>query len=323
MKTPRAFQSKRGFTLIELLVAMTITTVIVGVLVSVTAIAMDTWNRSRSELRASRQAKTMIDTMARDFESLVSRKGNTSEWLSVVTDADLANIGDNMKSTNAAKLVFFTAATDRYNGEIGVPTVDKGGDVSCVAYQLKYRDSINDTGTLKTFVLNRLLVNPDETFSGPLGKTDSNDPLKSLDRVFFGDPTNPTDSTFEVELAKPKNFLCENVFQFSVIFHVQVIDSTQAPPVTKYVPVKISSGGTSSFRILGTGIATLPVDAQVASGRVTAIEFSVTVLSDSGVEQAKKRTFTAGSGKTVEQVKAEFLAKNSYQYSKLVQLSSM
>jgi uncharacterized protein (TIGR02599 family) len=74
--------TRRGFTLMELMVAMAITTIIVTVLVSITSIALDTWNRSRSELRASRQAKGMIDSMARDFEALVTRRGNTNEWLS-------------------------------------------------------------------------------------------------------------------------------------------------------------------------------------------------------------------------------------------------
>ncbi|MDP4645929.1 MAG: type II secretion system GspH family protein, partial [Akkermansiaceae bacterium] len=75
MKTPSP-KARRGFTLIELLVAMAITTLIVTVLVSITSLALDTWNRSRSEIRASRQAKAMVDSMASDFESMVSRRGN-------------------------------------------------------------------------------------------------------------------------------------------------------------------------------------------------------------------------------------------------------
>ncbi|MEI8038730.1 MAG: type II secretion system protein, partial [Verrucomicrobiota bacterium] len=66
MTHQRSQTNPRGFTLIELLVAMVITTIIVSVLVSITSLAMDTWNRSRSELRAARQAKTMVDSMAND-----------------------------------------------------------------------------------------------------------------------------------------------------------------------------------------------------------------------------------------------------------------
>ena len=53
MKAPHLTR-RRGFTLMELMVAMAITTIIVTVLVSITSIALDTWNRSRTELRASR-----------------------------------------------------------------------------------------------------------------------------------------------------------------------------------------------------------------------------------------------------------------------------
>lgn len=81
MKTPFSPKRAKGFTLIELMVAMAITTVIVTVLVSITGIAIDTWQRGRAEIRASRQAKSMLDTMAKDFESLVSRRGNNFEWL--------------------------------------------------------------------------------------------------------------------------------------------------------------------------------------------------------------------------------------------------
>jgi len=57
----------KGFTILELMVAMTITAIIVGVLVTITGTAIDTWNRSRNELRAARQAEAMISAMSRDL----------------------------------------------------------------------------------------------------------------------------------------------------------------------------------------------------------------------------------------------------------------
>lgn len=319
MKTQQTSAIKRGFTLMELMVAMAITAIIVTVLVSITSMALDTWNRSRSELRAARQAKSMIDSMARDLESLVTRKGNTSEWLSAVVDPNLDDIGETGKaSTNASRLVFFSAATDRYNGQIGDASADKGGDVSCVAYQLQYRDPIDAAGAVKTFVLNRLLVNPDDTFDKLLGKTDSSPTTpKTLESVFNVD--------YATELSKPENFVCENIFQFSITFHVLVTDTTVTPPVQVNMPVTIgqtsSTKSTTVFRIQGTGIKTDITDtalaARIAAGRVTAMEVSVTVLTDSGVEQLKRRSFQN------DEDKAAFMAKNSYEYSKLVPLSSM
>ena len=52
------------------------------------------------------------------------------------------------------------------------------------------------------------------------------------------------------------------------------------------------------------------------AGRITAIEVSLTILTDSAVDQLRNRPFS-------DTQKAEFLAKNSYQYTKLVQIPSM
>lgn len=301
MKTQRTSSIKRGFTLMELMVAMAITTIIVTVLVSITSIALDTWNRSRSELRAARQAKGMIDTMARDFEALVTRKGNTNEWLSAVTETALPG-SSGLKSTNASKLIFFTAATDRYDGEIGVPTKDLGGDVSCVAYQLEYKDPLASSGSgFETFVLSRVLKNPDVTFNKLLGQPDLT--------VAF----NP----YATDFTDPRYFVCENIYQFTITFHVQVSDPTATPPLVN-VPVTMGKS-TKSFRVLGTGIVSDysgPRSTLLASGRLTAMEISATVISDFGVDQLKRRSFSGNQ-------QAEFLAKNSYQYTKLVQLPSM
>ncbi len=307
MKTQANLRAKRGFTLMELMVAMAITTIIVTVLVSITSIALDTWNRSRSELRASRQAKSMVDTMARDFEALVTRRGNTNDWLSAIAPTTMP--GDNLKSTNAAELIFFTAATDRYDGQIGVQGTDMGGDVSCVAYGLEYKDPIDGgAGRFETFVLNRLLVNPDETFEQLLGKPD-------LNQAF---------SSFKSKLNAAENFVCENVYQFSVTFHVQVTETSGGTNTLVSVPVTVGNTGSNStneFRINGAGniipssITGFTTD-QLKAGRVTAVEISLTVVSDFGIDQLRSRSFTGNQ-------QSDFLAKNSYQYTKLVQLPSM
>ncbi len=292
----------------ELMVAMAITTIIVTVLVSITSIALDTWNRSRSELRASRQGKAMIDTIARDFESMVVRRGNANEWLSAI--AETRGIGRNLQSTNASRLIFFTAATDRYNGEIGVVNRDRGGDVSCVAYELQYKDPLatGATGRFETFVMSRLLVNPDETFARLLGTPD-------LPTAF---------TSFAPTVSNPENFVCENVFQFSVTFNIQVSQVNGTTTTLVNVPVTVGSNGgvnaAQRFRILGSGIDTDAAGgvtpAQLAAGRLTSMQISVTVLSDLGVDQLRTRSFSGNQ-------QAEFLAKNSYQYSKLVQLPGM
>jgi len=318
----RSENPKSGFTLIELLVAMAITTIIISILVSVTAMSLDVWNRSRSEVRAARQGKAMIDSMARDFESLVVRKGNSFEWLyaeSILpTDGPDNPTGTSYKSPNAIDLIFFSAATDRYNGQVGdtgPSGKDKGGDVSTVGYQLVYKDPIGAAGTddLKTFVLYRKLLDPDKTFGitpapGTLGKTD----LKTAFNSVIG--ASPVDENI--------NFICENVYEFTVTFHLRVTNSSVTPATVRTVRVPITqtstANSTTKFSVTGAGnIVAATVNGatqdEIKSAQLTAAEVSLTVLTDFGLKQLRKRTFT-------DTEKAEFIAKNSYQYSKLIQV---
>lgn len=303
MKIP-AKNSQRGFTLIELLVAMAITTVIVTVLVSVTALALDTWNRSRAEIRAARQAKSMIDSMARDFESFVSRKGNTFEWLYAKSNPSSEG-PKGTTSPNAIDLVFFSAATDRYDGKIGTAD-DLGGDVSTVGYRLTYKDPIagENKDEYKTFVLYRKLVDPKESFEKILGQAS----IKA-----------PFDAAGGESIDKEDNFICENVYQFTITFHV----STTVAGSLKSVTVPIQPGAnTENFSITGSGINTTfappsgagVTNAQIKAGRLSAAEISITVLSDFGIQQMRRRGDLTGAKLD------EFIAEHSYQYSKVVQM---
>jgi prepilin-type N-terminal cleavage/methylation domain-containing protein len=313
MNIPSSSPRRSGFTLIELMVAMAITTIIVGVLISITAIALDTWTRSRSEIRAARQAKAMADTMARDFEALVTRRGNNFQWLHAESEPDLPG-PTAMRSSNASELIFFTAATDRYEGAINTAD-DRGGDVSCVSYRLQYQDPIagNETA-FSTFALYRLLVNPDETFEDLLGK-------ESLDQAF---------SNYESRLGEVENFVCENIYQFTITFNVEVTQAatggaTGSRKLTVPVSLGPGAGGgrVDAFRIMGTGLdlarspsSSVTLD-ELKAGRLASMQVSLTVLSDFGMEQMRRRTFPTDAAK------AEFLAKNSFQYSKLVELPGM
>ncbi|MFC7337066.1 type II secretion system protein J [Haloferula chungangensis] len=305
MKTCPPKTRKSGFTLIELMVSMGITAVIITVLVTITGVATDTWTRSRSQLRASRQAKVLIDTMAKDFESLVSRRGDNMEWLYVAmdADADLPKVVRGSSNANVAAFTFFTAATDRYNGQIG-QSADAGGDVSCVAYRMRFQDPIeggsgdNDTST---YVFYRKLINPDETFEKLLGEED-------LDTAF---------SSFESEVDQEENFICENVHQVTATFLVEVtregVGSDSARVETARVVLE-SSSGSGEFRLKGNGIdvqgaelGTFTAD-EIAAGRLSGVELSVSVLSDAGMIRRN-----AADGLTEKDY-----ARQSYHYSRVV-----
>jgi len=312
MKIPFSPKRAKGFTLIELMVAMAITTVIVTVLVSITGVALDTWQRGRAEIRASRQAKSMLDTMAKDFESLVSRRGNNFEWLYSKVESDLPGPSENM-SSNAAELIFMTAATDRYQGQIGTAD-DLGGDVSCVSYQLQYQDPVKGTEeeNSSTFVLYRLLVNPDETFKDLLGKDD-------LSTAFS---TKYKDKVKEVE-----NFVCENIYQFTLTYQVEVTQI--AGTTTTTVPVRVTLGETGAGKELtlrGNGLEMPDVSVgkikpavkseELLAGRLTGVEIGITVLSDAAVIRLAQEGLS-------DKVREKILAQESFQYSRTVELPGM
>jgi prepilin-type N-terminal cleavage/methylation domain-containing protein len=308
MSLPR--RNPKGFTLIEVSVAMAITISITTVIVSVTSLSLDTWNRSRSEVRACRQAKSMTDSMARDFEALVIRKGNPFQWLSA--EATTPTSGPNgQQSPNAARLVFFSAATDRYNGQASSSTSSNGGNVSTIAYDLHYKAPIgNDQADeFSTFVLYRKIVNPDLTFNDLLCKT-------SLTESF---------DAYSNSVGDGENFICENVYQFTVTFHLEITIPDGFGTRTQHVPIQVGQNGLASavtrFEVFGNKIvipnggSSTVTATQLATSKISAVEVSLTILTDYGLQQMRKRTFSSAADKS------DFLGKNSYQYSKLIPIT--
>lgn len=296
------YPKRRGFTLAELMVAMGITVLLLTLLVSVTGVALDGWRISRNKVRAARQAKAALDQLSRDFESMVVRSGNNFEWFFAETMQDPPGPKGN-KSPNAARLILYTAATDRYNGNL--EDDDSKGDVSAVGYKLFYKDPI--TGKKETkydvFALYRNLVNPDETFEELLTSND-------LDKDF-----QPYDNTLD----DSRNFVCENIFEMSVVFLVEYTETGSNNEVftrLERVPILSTTGGEAvkEFRLRGTGIE---VDGSknedYARGRVVAVDVTVAVLTDNGIATLRKVDF---DGSRLDR----FLEKNSYRYSKTILL---
>jgi prepilin-type N-terminal cleavage/methylation domain-containing protein len=290
----------RGFTLAELLVAMAITVLLLTILVSVTGVALDGWRISRNKVRAARQAKAALEQLSRDFESMVIRPGNDFEWFYAKSESDPPGPNEN-KSPNAARLVFFTAATDRYNGD-----VDGGnGDVSAVAYRLYFKDPITgDSGTdYDVFALYRKLVNPDEAFEDFLAQEDLEQEYQSL----------------ENDLEQTENFLCENIFELSVVFLIEYNETTsEGQLVTRLerVPILSTASGDAAeeFRVRGTGIEVdQDDDVDYAKGRIVAVDITVGVLTDNGVATLKNVNFQP------EELE-KFLSKNTHRYSKTILL---
>lgn len=296
---PAKLSKSSGFTLIELLVAMAITIVLIGVLVYLTAISMDTYRDSRNEVRASRQAKEALETIAKDLESMISRRdGNTYEW-AYAGEEGFSNMGPSGKEiTNTSQLIFFTGATDRYNGQIGVSGVDGGGDVSCVSYRLVYRDQIGDkdSGEFAVFSFYRHLVDPDDAFELLA--------VENLESAYSGKFNDSAALT-------ANNFLVENIYEFTITFLVEYTPSGSTE--TKIERVSLRQKGESNytkFRLKGNKIEATggPKAAEIENGVIVGAEVSITVLTDRGITLAKKSGLPQN----------ELMKKHSYHYTKTI-----
>jgi len=300
-KILRTSRQAKGFTLAELLVAMSITIILVTLTVIITGSAIDAWKGARSEIRAAGQAKAMLNALGRDLEALVSRTGTNSEWLYASAQDEM--IGpDGESSPNAARMYFFTAASDRYDGNAGDATRDEGGDISAVGYELDYLDPIfgDESEKFATFVLYRRLLDPDETFNGKLIGTSE---LKQDFEVQAG--------TNELE-----DFICENVYEFTVIFVIEYKDNNGAIKTVK-VPVLSNPEGSinakKSFKITGAGLEPDEnPNSEYRGGRIVSVELSITVLSDEGIRILRKSPFR------IADTKNKFIEKNGYRYTRSI-----
>ncbi len=306
----RRARFRRGFTLVELMAAMSVTVMMVVVMVSISGVALDAWTRGRSEVRASRQAKAMTEMMSRDLDSLVIRDGNAFQWLFAEAKVPDGGPANGVVSPNAARLVFFSSAMDRYDGKSVATATGNQGSVSTIVYELDYQDPTvgGGNGNLASFVLYRKIVNPDETFKDLLCR-------KDLPEAF---------RTHANGVDKLENFVCENVYQFTVTLHVEVVDRSKKKR-TLQIPVQVGRGGGADsvpdFGVFGNRIETrFPSRGDVtpealAAGTLTGVAISMTILTDFGIEQMRRRGFHSMD----EQ--AGFVVKNSYQYSKFIAIS--
>jgi type II secretory pathway pseudopilin PulG len=313
MKTTiKNLRNSRAFTLAELLVAMTITLVLVSLTMVITGSAIDAWSGARTEIRAAGQAKIMLNALGRDLESIVIRQGNNdAQWL--IASAKDEGIGpQSQPSPNAGRITFFTAASDRYEGNAGSQeklvgsaanrNADKGGDVSVVSYQMAFEDPIwgDESDNFSTFVLYRKLLDPDDTYAGVTSTVD-------LEKTF--DSRGGSN-----ELA---DLMCENVYEFTISFVVVYRDSN-GDQATATIPVMSTNRGlgiVKSFAINGTGLAPNENSrSEYRGGRVASVELAITVLSDEGVAVLKKNPFQNPVDK------AKFIEEKGYRYTRTVSM---
>ena len=278
----------KGFTLIELMVAMSVTVILLGMVTFMTGKSMDGYRESRDKVVTGRQGKEAMDAITRDFQAMVARMdGSSNQWLYAAVEPKLSTaLGGptNKRITNACQLIFFTAAPDRYDGDIG-GAGDDGGDVSAVGYRLVYRDQISGTaatavGSFPAFTLYRHLVDPDLTFTHLLGQASLMAPVSPAVAQF----TDAKDFMAE-------NVLAEDIYELTVTFLVQ-----QANGVKRFtIGSETGTAQYHSFVIKGTGIHTKADSgsAEVAEGgQLVGVELGITVLTQRGLVMTEKGGMT-------------------------------
>lgn len=299
-KTFSSSSATKGFTLAELLVAMTVTIVLVTLTVVITGSAIDAWKDARTEIRAAGQAKLMLNALGRDLESMITRRGSEAEWL--YASAEDRQIGPkNETSPNAARAYFFTAAADRYDGNAGDSNRDLGGDISAVGYELDYVDPVfgDRAEQYSTFVLYRKLLDPSETFNSKL----------------IGTETLEVDFRAQAGQNELRHFICENVYEFTMIFAIEYRDGDGKTKTVK-VPVLSNPGPRNTvkeFVISGGGLEpNKNRNSEYRGGRIRSVELSITVLSEEGIRLLRKIQFRD------EEARKEFIEKNGFRYTRSV-----
>ena len=324
-----------AFTLIELLAAMTITTVLVLVIVALTSRGVDIWRWVLQDVRTTTLARTAMDTMTKDFESMQFRPGNPFEWMLVQRDSDLVSRAEKTKVsrkkgrssslnearvnlmtmgpegakiTNASQLVFFTTATDRNPAKSSMDMRNDRiiGDVNCVGYKLLYRDQILDQDAtaesdgFPVYSLYRNLISAEDTVRNLLGQQD----LWSAYARYQQDETVPS------------NFLVENIVEMTLIFEVDYqkkignsgsnkSDKDASQRASVLVPVMTTGanrlGSCTQMDVYGNRLdiigSSVNID-DLKSGRVTAVTISMTVVTDEGmalVDQIRQKKRPAPS----------------------------
>ncbi len=167
----------KGFSLIELMVAMAVTTFIILLIVPVTVLAIDGWQKTESQINSTRIARIVFDSLVEDLEQAVIQSGSDAEWLrceEITLNEDLGNNAN--RSPSVTQLTFFSTANDAY-ANLAAEAPNPGGDVCVIRYEMLFEDPfVNNNTTLdnNTYILQRTRINPDNTFTDVIGNSDLN-----------------------------------------------------------------------------------------------------------------------------------------------------
>lgn len=285
---------KRGFTLIEIMVATVIMVILVGLVIQITSEVLKVWNRSSGRLAANSQARIAMELLTRDLETAVFRS-NGLQWLRSENE-DVEGPAGTTTATVSLKL--FAPALDR---ELKIGGQKVPGDICAIAYKLAYADPVDgstaeETPDNRLFILYRLLVDPETTFTELMGK-DAPDEQKTLPDA-SATAWGPSESIIGNQ---GSNYLVSNIVEFKIDYYVEDDGITSTPTLvggTSATSVDTILGGTDATVGPNAG-GSIPVHFQKP---LSYADITLTVISDEGAQMLQNLSLIASEGSDEERI---------------------
>ncbi len=333
MKKSLSCRVQRAFTLVELLVAMTITTILVFIILTVTNQSVEIFRVAREDVDTNSRGNIALNALVNDFQAIqIGTGSNNYEWLFAKSD-DTASSALSIKRTRTQKAqksaiplsvecLFFASTKDRNpavssNNSLResyrrtkAHNIDTQGDVNAVGYRLLYRDDVlrpGETGTKKKtkgkvddfplYSLYRQLISPRDAYTYLMGKSNLAAAYESYRDVQEG------------------NLLCENIIDMNLVFTIDYND--QAVPLdtgrVSYqqvsVPIISSRGRQEDVRVNSDHISVSGKDYENA--RIVSINISFTVVTEEGMHFIER----VRTGKARITDRAQFMSRYTRTYS--------
>lgn len=268
---------KHGFTLIELMVATAIMAVLVLAVMGVTSHVLSTWSSASGRLGANAEARTALQYLGDDLETLVVRPKQQT-WLEVTYENNPVPGQGTVRVPNIS-LISATEHRARAAGD--------SGNICAINYKLAFRNPIVG-GTAEppspppVAGLYRKVIDPQQTFNQVLTTATGSEPI-SLTNTIDGIGGN-TDAF--------ANFLSSNVADLSIDFYAEDLD--EAVDSLNRVK-KIEGDFMYSDKIYEE------TDSGINWGRILYADIRMTVVSDEGAKAMAVASITGRDTKDIIQ----------------------
>lgn len=272
---------RRGFTLLELLIAVTISSIIIVVMLSMTGVVADAWRNGNNKIFTNNEARAAFSRLAEDLESAVIRDNIAgAEWF--VASSNPGDFGGTPRPANPTWLMFYSTPSDRqlFEYQTGSINYDRSkpipGNVVTLSYKIVPQDPIRGGNSEYTlYGLYRAM---------PKG---------------VGNPPNPAKTTFDEILGKPDlkgfwnnrpeasdkdNFYISNIFDFSFTFWISIFEGGSLRTIA--VPAGQEIRVTSENLFVGS--------TAYPGGKLASVDISMTILTQEGARRVRDNDLPGG-----------------------------